>query len=168
MPHILELLLLLLTAIPISVASSSFTLLFQNSLNWTHNAVSHPGLLLSSTPLTQTSARDACNSLSETLVDLSSANTTSLKSAYESLLNFQIHIDALREDQLLWVAQPTSIPKSQCSAISPASLKLTQVSCTTKLPALCTNSAPYSDTVAIDTSPRWQSSVQVHGRTFTG
>ena len=170
-----------LAAFPAACGAVVFplTLLFQNSLNWTQSAISHPGLLLSSTPTTLISAQDACDSLSEKLIDISDSSEA-VRADYQQLLDFQIYIDALSESDLLWVGQPTSqwveqpAPQrvgestSQCTALEAKSLTLVSTSCSAELPALCTNSALYSNSTANDTSSSWRVSVESLDRTFTG
>lgn len=155
------------------------TLLFQNSLNWTQSAISHPGLLLSSTPTTLISAQDVCDSLSENLVDISDSSEA-VRADYQQLLDFQIYLGALSENDLLWVGQPASqwveqpAPQSvgdlilQCTALEAKSLALVSTSCSAELPVLCTNSAPYSNSTVNDTSSSWWLSVESLNRTFTG
>lgn len=149
-----------------ATAASSLTLLYQNSLNWTLNSLEHPGLLLYSTPISASAAIDVCSSLSENLVDVAAASVAT-KADYQNLLNFQIHDHVLSKTSLLWVSAH-STSKSQCTAVSAATLKTVEVSCATKLPVLCTNSAPYQIAADSDTSSRWHTTVQSQGRTFTG
>lgn len=148
--------------------SSSLTLLFQNSLNWTQNSILHQGLLLSSSLVPEATAQQACATLSEDLADTGS-ESASVLSDYQNLLNFQTHIRALHEDQLLWVHRHTS-NSHLCTAVRAGDVAVSvRVSCSTLLPALCTNSAPYNVFGEADTSVRWRTSVTSgQGRTFTG
>ncbi|KAF8303271.1 alpha/beta-hydrolase [Clavulina sp. PMI_390] len=154
-----------------AVTSSSVSLLFQNSLNWTSNQIEHPSLLLLEAPVTQAAASSACASLSEQLVDLSSIDASS-HSDFQDSLKYQIYLGTVSSSSYVWVATPSSgshqSSSSLCTAAQAGSLKTAQVSCSQKLPALCTNSAPYSISTDSDNSAKWQISTQSQGKTFTG
>ena len=163
----LALLQLAINHVATSALASPVTLLFQNSLDYTRNAVSHPGFLLSSTPASFFSAIVICAGLSESLITIPSLNP-STKIDLQHLLNFQIHIGALGVNSTLWISQASHAGALRCQAVKAANLAFVRTPCNTQLPTLCTNSAPYSNSSSRDTSARWRSSVTSRGRTFTG
>lgn len=160
--------LVVLSMIPaiFGLAGPSFplTLLFQNSLNFTQNALLHPGLILASGHAPFTEAEAVCDSLSESLADFSSLSP-GVKSDFQNLLNYQAHIGTFSSEQLLWVKQSES---AICEAVKAKNLAVVQTSCAATLPVLCTQSAPYSNAAIRDTSLKFQISVNSLGRTFVG
>lgn len=161
--------LILLAATTLAFSTSTplpLNLLFQNSLNWTENSISHPGLLLSSTPSPLLAAEEACSSLSEELATISSSHAS-----FQQLLDYQIYDGALKDDQLLWIHQSSDkrSHSEKCTAVKANNLAETvQEDCSAKLPALCSNSAPYSNSTLADSSSRWHVSVSSEGRSYIG
>lgn len=160
--------LVVLSTVPAVFGSAGpafpLTLLFQNSLNFTQNALSHPGLILASSHASLVEAQAICGSLSESIADFSSLSPD-VTSDFQNLLDYQVHIGTFGSEQLLWVKQSNP---ATCEAVRANDLAIIRTSCTATLPVLCTQSAPYSNSELQDASPRFQSSVNSQGRTFVG
>ncbi len=154
------------TAKPTTVNGSSLTLLFQNSLNHTENAVSPGGFIVIS-DVTGQSALAACRSLSEIPAIVRSLSATASQDLVD-LLRFQ----ASSGTQNFWIGDESNNSKALgfCQTVQVANngLRFAAAPCSSRLPAVCTQSAPFSNANTRDTSAQFQIAVNSRGKRFTG
>lgn len=151
---------------PATVNGPSLTLLFQNSLNHTENAASPGGFIVIS-DVTGQSAAAACQSLSETPAIVQSLSATSSQDLVD-LLRFQANSGS----QKFWIGDESNNSKAlgfcQTVQVTSNGLRFAAVSCSSRLPVVCTQSAPFSNANTRDTSARFQIAVNSRGKQFTG
>ncbi|KAF4571495.1 type-B carboxylesterase/lipase family protein [Pleurotus pulmonarius] len=154
------------TAKPTTVNGPSLTLLFQNSLNHTENAVSPGGFIVISDVAGQ-SAATACQSLSETPALVRSLSATASQDLLD-LLRFQASSGA----QKFWIGDESNNSKAlgfcQTVQVTNNGLRFAAAPCSSRLPAVCTQSAPFSNANSRDTSAQFQIVVNSRGKRFTG
>ncbi|KAF8999155.1 Alpha/Beta hydrolase protein [Cyathus striatus] len=146
------------TPSPTSVGSD-LTFLFQNDLNWPL-APQHDGSVMINKPGTNAQALTSCKQLSETLL---LTNGTFFKSDMKSLLSF-LALETFDPLQQFWVSSSSS---KSCSAISLLG-GVQRVNCNLRLPALCSQSAPFRPNTQTDLSPQFQLQVQSKKLTLLG
>jgi len=150
-------------------------------LKATDNSTTSAALLLSS-PVTLTSALHACESLSEDLWSPSFARP--FTAGLNSSLAYEVYTGRLASNQLMWISQshssklqsrhsgppvhpgtPHQAPK--CTAMDVHG-QTHSVSCSEKLPTLCSQTAPASNITYANTSPPYQISQSVGSQTLVG
>ncbi|KAH0291787.1 alpha/beta-hydrolase, partial [Aureobasidium sp. EXF-3399] len=149
-------------------------------LKATDNSTTSAALLLSS-PVTLTSALHACESLSEDLWSPSSAKP--FTAGLNSSLAYEVYTRRLASNQLMWISQfhsklqsrhsgppvhpgpPHQAPK--CTAMDVHG-QTHPVSCSEKLPTLCSQTAPASNITYANTSPPYQISQIAGSQTLVG
>lgn len=137
---------------------SSLTFLYQNDLDWT-KAPEHKGAILLKAQ-THAQAVASCDALGETLLVPSGAHFSSDIRAQLAFLAFKKQFPA---GQQFWV----SAAGKACRSIDALGLVLPSA-CSRKLPALCSQSAPFRSTDNQDTSERFHTTVTSGGRAFIG
>lgn len=103
-------------------------------------------------------ALETCYSLGETLWSYQAG-----VSEIQNDLDYLIFQGKYSKSQKYWIAPVHNMP----STIN-ANGKVQKASANTHLPALCTQSAPYSNSDSQDTSSRWQVSVRSNNEDLTG
>jgi hypothetical protein len=116
-------------------------------------------LILDNTVSNQEAAL-TCTALHESLVD---PDNQSSSSRLGTILSQRVQTGSQNSTQLYWVSSANGF----CRAINAAGMVVT-VSCYEELPALCTQSAPFSNSIYADNSVNWQTKVQVGNQTITG
>ncbi|KAI9050625.1 hypothetical protein LZ554_005784 [Drepanopeziza brunnea f. sp. 'monogermtubi'] len=136
---------------------SDLSILINNDLSGAQSPTADSGVILL-TPRSQVSAASACEALGEQLwsPELSI-------SGIQGNLEYLAYQEKYSDDQLYWIASNGSEARAvtgngQLAVASPDSL----------LPALCTQSAPFSDISSQDTSSRWQVTVHANNEYITG
>ncbi|EIN14742.1 carboxylesterase from carbohydrate esterase [Punctularia strigosozonata HHB-11173 SS5] len=157
-PYLLALPLVAATPSPKSL-SSSFSLLYQNDLNWT-SATEHAGAILLE-PRSGQAAVQSCAALSESLL---SANGLHFFSDIASLLAYLSFQGRYPAEQEYWIAPASA---NTCTTIT-GGAKVKNSSCQRVLPVLCSQSAPYRVASLQDQDPRWRLSVGAEDLTVTG
>ncbi|KAJ7438205.1 alpha/beta-hydrolase [Mycena galericulata] len=141
-----------------STPSPAVSLLFQNDGNWT-NFANLPSALLFYEEATYDEALATCKAQNETLL-----SPASLKPLANQLSYLEYLQDVTRATKY-WM----STGNTTHSSIAPLlSTELIQTPTTTKLPFLCTNSAPHTTQVNTDFSASPRSVVNSKGVTYTG
>ncbi|KAF9548378.1 alpha/beta-hydrolase [Agrocybe pediades] len=139
---------------------SPLTLLFQNDLDWPH-APEHNGTIMISKAVTNKDAIASCGVLNESLLP-----TEGLHFASDIKLTMQYL--ALKDKKLakqkFWVE---ASPARPCSAIS-LDHGIQSVSCNSKLPAFCSQSAPFRSNTNVDPNPNFHVQVQSKKLTVIG
>ncbi|EGO26061.1 hypothetical protein SERLADRAFT_435908 [Serpula lacrymans var. lacrymans S7.9] len=125
------------------IIGSDLAFLFQNDLNWPA-APDHSGTILVSKPLANDRALAACNQLAESFLP---TNGTYFASDITNILQYLALEDA-NPGQQYWVASGSA---TECLSISESG-KIS-VDCDEKLPAFCSQSAPYRPNTDTDLSP---------------
>ncbi len=145
----------------ISSLNTGVRFLYQNDLDWNRADSSRrqEGYLLLTTPLTATDAAAKCRRLGETLVPASASSNAGL----QAQMSYLLYDGSYAAGQSFWAADGTALKSS-----SSGSLQATKPSADTKLPALCTQSAPWRAANSTDTSAKWQLTAQSNGVKFTG
>ncbi|KAJ7472586.1 cholinesterase [Mycena latifolia] len=136
---------------------SDLWLLFQNDLDWHTTAEHDSSILLSSR--THVGAVSGCAMLGE---GLALTNGTFFASDIAKILEYVCLETGASDSQQYWVGGSSSAQGKLCPAVSTSGLAT--VTCASKLPALCANSAPNKVSGQTDLSPTWQ--VQVNSRTL--
>ncbi|KAL1860570.1 hypothetical protein VTK73DRAFT_7278 [Phialemonium thermophilum] len=129
------------------------TILTQNLLDGAQNDGS--AAILSSQPSSYFEAEATCRLLGEALWD---PREQKFEAGLNTSLAYQVFQGLAREDELFWVAgqRVNSTNGTACNAISPKG-EVTNVDCQEQsLQALCTQSAPVSNSSSSDTATRWQ------------
>jgi hypothetical protein len=153
-----------------------------NSLTATDNSKTSAALLLSS-PATLSSALTACESLHE---NLWSPSTSPFIAGLNDSLAYEVYSGRVPKDQLFWVFQaPTNRPSplakpsggpvysnpphhvAPCQAMDVHG-RMHQVSCNGKLPTLCSQTAPASNSTFANTSQPYQVAQTVGSQTLVG
>ncbi|KAH0432915.1 alpha/beta-hydrolase, partial [Aureobasidium melanogenum] len=145
----------------------------------TDNSTTSAALLLSS-PVTLSSALNACESLSESLW---SPSVLPFTAGLNNSLSYEVYSGRLASDQLMWITQSHSASQSkhsespahpgpphqapQCQAMD-VDGQIHQVSCREKLPSLCSQTAPASNITYADNSPAYQISQPVGSQKLIG
>lgn len=144
---------------------SGIRFLYQNDLDWTRadSPNRQPGYLLLTTPSTADEAATKCQSLGETLV----ASTASSDAGLQAQMNYLAFDGSYFSGQSFWVADRNALTASSADN-GAASLKVSKPSSDTKLPALCTQSAPWRAANSTDTSSRCRVTTQSNGVKYTG
>ncbi|OBT95564.2 hypothetical protein VE01_05905 [Pseudogymnoascus verrucosus] len=138
---------------------SDVTILSNNDLYSSHTTRT-TGALLVNTAFCQKDAAARCTSFAETLWDPSAED---FNLGLDRSLAYQVYQGNYGKSQLFWVASD----RKACQAID-AKGKTKLVSCSQKLPALCTQSAPIPNATFTDTSARFQVAQKVGKQTLTG
>lgn len=136
---------------------SSISLLYENDLQGPGNPAANSGLILLSRR-SQSDAAAACAALGEQLWS-PELKTASIQANLD-YLKYQKKID---DSTQLWIASSTD----ETRAIG-ASGKVAAVDARLRLPALCTQTAPFSSEQGQDTSAKWQVSVKSNNEEYTG
>ncbi|KAJ5897507.1 Carboxylesterase type B [Penicillium tannophilum] len=140
-----------------SSIDSDLSILIHNDLLEGNSTRAGSGVLLLD-PMPLQKAIETCHSLGETLWSYQ-AEASEIKNDLD-YLTFQ---GKYSKSQKYWIAPVHNIP----STIN-ANGKVQRAFANTHLPALCTQSAPYSNSDSQDTSSRWQVSVQSNNEYLTG
>ncbi|KAF9003261.1 Alpha/Beta hydrolase protein [Cyathus striatus] len=135
---------------------SDLTFLFQNDLNWP-TAAEHAGTVLINSPSNKAQALKSCGQLSESLLR---TNGTFFHSDMRSLLSY-LSLETFQPQQQFWLDSGLS---SKCSAISLLG-GIETVNCNARLPAFCSQAAPFRPNTQTDLSPQFQ--VQVKSKKLT-
>ncbi|KAJ7453137.1 alpha/beta-hydrolase [Mycena latifolia] len=143
-----------------SNTSPAVSLLFQNDGNWT-NYANLPSALLFYDAATYDDALATCKAHNETLLGSSSLKALAKQFSYLEYLK-----DASRTTQY-WVSTGDSTHSHSCSAPL-LSTAVSQAHASTKLPFLCTNSAPHTTKVDTDFSASPRNGVTSNGVVYTG
>ncbi|PPQ96892.1 hypothetical protein CVT26_005872 [Gymnopilus dilepis] len=142
------------SAIPsASSVGADLTLLFQNDLYWP-SAAEHNGTILINKPLTNSEALASCAQLNEGLLPTHGPH---FASDIKSLTSF-LALKTTAPLQKFWVASEAKTAH-QCTAVSLLG-GVQSVSCESRLPAFCSQSAPYTRNVATDPSTQFHVQVQ--------
>ncbi|KAJ7054109.1 cholinesterase [Mycena amicta] len=139
-----------------TTVGSDLWLVFSNDLNWPTVAAHQSAVLLREQ--THADALIACAKLNE---GLTQTNGSFFSSDISKLLSYVSLETGNPQSQQYWVSGSAG-HNQECPAISLSGDSL--VACTTKLPTLCANSAPYKVSNQTDLSPTWQ--VQVTSGKF--
>ncbi|KAI0030037.1 carboxylesterase [Vararia minispora EC-137] len=131
------------------------TILFQNNGNWTEHG-SRPSAILLHEPVTLSDASDACAALGEALLDCTSFPL------FAEQLSYQAFLGNIQDAQSVWPSCATMLDAEGRGRLPSLG------SDETKLPAICTNSAPFTDTVLTDFSTYPTVNVTANGTAFTG
>ena len=126
-----------------------------------HLGSKRPAAILLGTSTTASAAKKACQGLSETLW---SPEAQSFNFGIQKSLAYQVYSKNYPSNQLFWVNQGNSY---ECRATD-AKGRISQVNCASKLPALCTQTAPYSTPTSANTSESFQISQKIGNQTLTG
>ncbi|GJJ08793.1 hypothetical protein Clacol_003012 [Clathrus columnatus] len=148
-----------------SSLGTSLTLLRQNDLNYT-DANNHASTILLES-MTFDEAASKCASLNENLVNIDAAPKFSQD--LTSLLSYLDYRDTYPPGQAFWIGNQNSREPKIVQLING---KLIQSSILfghlVKLPALCSQSAPFRPASDSDKNPDWQVTVSSNSKTFTG
>ncbi|KAI8958790.1 cholinesterase [Daldinia sp. FL1419] len=137
--------------------NSSLTLLIDNDLQGAASPVSNSGvLLLDARPLEN--ARESCEAAGEQLWSLA-LGTESI----QANLNYLKYIDPDLGLSKFWVAS-----ENQSAHAIDINGNIVHPEPDTKLPVLCSQSAPFSDVTSQDTDERWQVTVKSNNESLTG
>lgn len=120
--------------------------------------------MLLRTPRTQASASEACAALGESLW---SPSKEYFNAGLNNSLSYESYAGYSRPDQLFWVASENSSSRHGCKAMDVNGACHT-ISCNAQLPALCTQSAPASNSTFSDTSTRFRVAQSVGEQTLVG
>lgn len=136
---------------------SSLTLLIDNDLQDTNGSASSSGLLLLEARSLK-DAGEACKAVGEQLwsPELKIRNI-------QSNLNYLRHIASDLSLSKFWIAS-----ENQITQAVDTNGRISQANPDTKLPVICTQSAPFSNGTSQDTSERWQIAVKSNNETLTG
>ncbi|KAH6672076.1 cholinesterase [Halenospora varia] len=137
---------------------SDLTVLINNDILGPQSPAANSGVILL-TPRSQVSADAACKALGEKLWDVSGASI-------QSNLDYLTLEGKYDADQLYWISSSGTTARaidgkgqiSDTRTFSPHS----------RLPALCTQSAPFSDSSAQNSSEKWQVTVHSNNEYITG
>ncbi|KAI1871179.1 uncharacterized protein JN550_004624 [Neoarthrinium moseri] len=145
------------------ISASGISILTQNYLDGECAPNNGTAAILVHKPEAFSVASQSCAQLSERLWDPSAADFNAGLNSSISTLVYNSQISA---EQLLWVAQERG-NNSICQGIDTTG-HVFPVDCTEQLPALCTQSAPISNSSYSDNSTLWQITHPVAQSTFTG
>ncbi|KAJ6014582.1 alpha/beta-hydrolase [Penicillium herquei] len=154
---------ILITGVVVALAGSvaasgntDKTIFFENNGNWSSHGT-RPSAIFVNTPTTYAGATAACKAQNETLLSCEKYME------YANLFSYQQYLGAITSDQLLW---------SSCSSTYPSSwrgiLDKHNSTSSSRLPYLCTNSAPLVDKVDTDYSVLPRVNVTSNGTTYEG
>ncbi|EPQ27981.1 uncharacterized protein PFL1_04308 [Pseudozyma flocculosa PF-1] len=141
--------------------------LYQNDLDWQRAADAprrQPGYILLTEPLSQPTADSDCRAIGESLAPIDPNN---LDPGLESQLTYQIHDGAYPAQQRFWVSAGNAVSLSASSKLEVVP-DANKPSPDTRLPAICTQSAPWNHANSTDTSARWQLSANYGHLDFQG
>ncbi|CAA7270608.1 unnamed protein product [Cyclocybe aegerita] len=161
---------------PTSIGSD-LQFLFQNDLDWP-SATQHNGTIFLSTPSTNAQSLAACNALSEGLLSTSGQH---FKNDIKALMRYLVFDSQASPVQRFWVASSSTNGNGEgesgagdaenadggCQAIAVGGA-VESVRCDSRLPAFCSQSAPYRRNTATDQSERFRVQVQSEKSTFVG
>ncbi|KAF9531081.1 cholinesterase [Crepidotus variabilis] len=143
---------------PIAVGVD-FQFLIQNDLDWPTISNHNASILLNS-QLSNRDAVSACSKLNEGLLSTTGNNTLSDLQVLTRYLEYDKQVAG---DQKFWVASKLN----GCQTFS-FEKGVQAASCSSKLPALCSQSAPYKVSSQTDPSPVYQVQVQSKKATYVG
>ncbi|TPX13527.1 uncharacterized protein E0L32_005998 [Thyridium curvatum] len=154
-------------AFPLAVSGlytgGGLTILSENNLD--SAPTNGSSAILVSQKSTYGEASRSCALLGETLWDPDAA---SFAAALNASLSYQVYQGRAASDTLYWIARSSSSSNGTCRAISPRGSVRSDVVCASELPALCTQSAPLSNSSTADSSERWRVALPVAGYRMTG
>lgn len=154
-----------LAATSLSSLSSGIRFLYQNDLNWNkaNSAARQAGYLLLTAPLTAQDAASKCAALNEALAPSSALSDAGL----QAQMNYALFERTYSGSQSFWVADRKALTVSAGND-GKAAIAAAQPAAETKLPALCTQSAPWNFANRTDTSAQWQVATSSNGLQFNG
>lgn len=149
----------------ISSIGSGVRFLYQNDLDWTRasSASRQTGYLLLTTPVTAADAATKCKAIGETLAPTAASSNSGLKDQ----LNYILFDKSYSSGQSFWVANQNTF-KVSSNSNGGVSVQTAKPNTSTKLPALCTQSAPWNFSNSTDTSSQWRVATQSNGVQFNG
>lgn len=152
-------------AASVSSLGSGVRFLYQNDLDWAraNSAARQAGYLILTTPLTAQDAASKCTALNEALAPTSALSDAGL----QAQMSYALFERSYAGGQSFWVADRRAFVVTAGND-GKAAIALSQTSVETKLPALCTQSAPWNFANHTDTSAQWQVATSSNGVQFNG
>ncbi|KAK0621458.1 Alpha/Beta hydrolase protein [Bombardia bombarda] len=147
---------------------SGLTILINNDLQGSSSPYSTSGVILLSRRRSHGEAVTACQALGEQLWS-PELNTASI----QTNLDYLQYQGRAGNSTTFWIAAAAAAAAAAASTSSTAraigvSGVITSVDAAQRLPALCTQTAPYSSENVQDTGPTWQVAVEANNQTLTG
>lgn len=146
-------------------SGSGIRFLYQNNLDWDQadSGQRQAGYLLLTSPLSADEAAARCSVLGEALAPSSAMSDPGL----QAQIDYIVYDGSYAAGQSFWVAGRNAFTTSAKSKAVPR-LKVSKPAGSSKLPAICTQSAPWNVANSTDTSSRWQVATQSNGVQYTG